>query len=156
MNDDDSAAHKMEQVKLEDSNGVLDGSNVSLNDTTAQIKREDPGSATQSPNGNETLGSSRTAQRARKSSQKPASRQAPLFTEHPDKTKEACDAFQVIPDCLYGSKHMGSTDNDAFDCDCREEWGKSSIHVCTKQKQCGSWLTIAYSKRREQSMRRRL
>lgn len=71
--------------------------------------------------------SSTDAAEARKLSRKPqkAAAMAPkLFGDLPDVTDEACTVFQVINDCLYGSKNMGSTDNDSLDCDCSEEWRK--------------------------------
>lgn len=57
----------------------------------------------------------------RKPSQKTA---AQLFDDLPDVTAESCDHFQLIPDCLYGSKSLGATEHDALDCDCSEEWRK--------------------------------
>lgn len=63
----------------------------------------------------------------RKASQKPAGMAVKLFDQLPDATEEACTHFQVINDCLYGSKHMGSTDIDALDCDCNEEWRRFSV-----------------------------
>lgn len=51
---------------------------------------------------------------------------AMLFDHLPDATEESCKNFQVINDCLYGSKHMGASHNDALDCDCAEEWRKYS------------------------------
>jgi hypothetical protein len=48
----------------------------------------------------------------------------PLFDHLPDATEDACSTFQVINDCLYGSRNMGSSDHDALDCDCAEEWRK--------------------------------
>jgi SET domain-containing protein len=66
---------------------------------------------------------------SRKSSQKVISRPAPLFADLPDSTAEAVSAFQVIRDCIYGSKYMGSSEHDALGCDCSEEWGKSKLHL---------------------------
>lgn len=64
---------------------------------------------------------------SRKSSSKMAARSPPqLFNHLPDATAEACSTFQVITDCLYGSKNMGSSDHDAFDCDCAEDWREST------------------------------
>jgi histone-lysine N-methyltransferase SETD2 len=60
----------------------------------------------------------------RKSSQKVVSRPAPLFSDLEDVTGEAIEVFQVIKDCIYGSKYMGSSEHDALDCDCSEEWGE--------------------------------
>ena len=62
---------------------------------------------------------------SRKSSSKAVSRTPLLFDHLPDVTEESMTAFQVIPDCLYGSKNMGSSEHDALDCDCAEEWRKS-------------------------------
>lgn len=65
-----------------------------------------------------------------KSSRKPAkagTRTPPLFDHLPDATKESTAAFQVITDCLYGSKNMGASQHDALDCDCAAEWRKFSI-----------------------------
>lgn len=60
----------------------------------------------------------------RKSSQKIISRPPPLFDNLADSTEEATQVFQVIKDCIYGSKFMGSSEHDALDCDCSEEWSK--------------------------------
>lgn len=61
---------------------------------------------------------------SRKSSAKVRARTPPLFDHLPDATEEAKGDFQVIADCLYGSKNMGSSVHDAMDCDCAEEWRK--------------------------------
>jgi SET domain-containing protein len=61
---------------------------------------------------------------SRKASQKIASRPPPLFDDLPDSTEEATSKFQVIRDCLYGSKYMGSSEHEALGCDCSEEWRK--------------------------------
>lgn len=61
---------------------------------------------------------------ARRPSSKSTGRSAPLFDHFSDVTEEACTHFQLINDCLYGSKHMGSSEHDALDCDCSEEWRK--------------------------------
>jgi len=66
----------------------------------------------------------------RKTSQKPQSRSPPLLTDLPDVTAESCEHFQVIPDCLYGSKSLGSTDHDSLDCDCSEEWRRLPCLPC--------------------------
>ena len=59
---------------------------------------------------------------SRKSSQKVISRSPPLFDHLPDATDEASSCFQVIRDCIYGSKYMGASEHDALGCDCSEEW----------------------------------
>jgi hypothetical protein len=61
---------------------------------------------------------------SRKSSQKVISREATLFDHLEDATDEAISVFQVIKDCIYGSKYMGYSEHDALDCDCSEEWRK--------------------------------
>jgi histone-lysine N-methyltransferase SETD2 len=63
---------------------------------------------------------------SRKASHKVQQRPAMLFDHLPDATEESCKNFQVINDCLYGSKHMGASQHDALDCDCAEEWRKFS------------------------------
>lgn len=65
-----------------------------------------------------------------KSSQRNLSRSAPMLFDHlPDATEESCKTFQVINDCLYGSKHMGSSHAEALECDCAEEWRKLSFGI---------------------------
>jgi histone-lysine N-methyltransferase SETD2 len=66
---------------------------------------------------------------SRKASQKPPPRPTALLADLPDMTAESCEHFQVIPDCLYGSKSLGSTDHDSLDCDCSEEWRMYLLHV---------------------------
>ncbi|KAI0527908.1 hypothetical protein F5B22DRAFT_10186 [Xylaria bambusicola] len=73
---------------------------------------------------------------SRKSSQKPPHRPTTLFTHLPDVTAESCEHFQVIPDCLYGSKSLGSTDHDSLDCDCSEEWRDGMNHACGEDSDC--------------------
>lgn len=66
---------------------------------------------------------------SRKASQKVVSRPPPLFDHLPDSTTEAVSTFQVIRDCIYGSKYMGSSEHDALGCDCSEEWSEyRTIH----------------------------
>lgn len=60
---------------------------------------------------------------SRSASQKIVSRPPPLFLDAPDKTDEATSTFQVIPDCIYAAKYLGSTEH-ALECDCAEEWSK--------------------------------
>lgn len=60
---------------------------------------------------------------ARSSSQKVIARPPQLFSHLPDSVNEARQTFEVINDCIYGSKYMGHTEH-AMECDCSEEWGK--------------------------------
>ena len=59
---------------------------------------------------------------ARSSSQKIVSRPPPLYNDEPDMYEEAASTFEVIQDCIYAAKWLGSTEQ-AMDCDCREEYG---------------------------------
>jgi [histone H3]-lysine36 N-trimethyltransferase len=62
----------------------------------------------------------------RAGSQKVPPRPAILFDSYPDKTEESKDTFQVIGSCIYSSKQIGSTEQ-AMECDCAEEWGKTTM-----------------------------
>ncbi|KAK7908631.1 hypothetical protein PG985_015934 [Apiospora marii] len=72
----------------------------------------------------------------RKASSKAVPRKAPLFNELPDMTETSKEHFQVIPDCLYGSKSLGSTEHDALDCDCDVEWRDGTNHACGEDSDC--------------------
>ena len=61
---------------------------------------------------------------ARTSSQKVIARSTPLFDNLPDTTMDAKKTFQVIAQCIYAAKYLGSTEH-AMECDCAEEWGKT-------------------------------
>ena len=67
---------------------------------------------------------------ARSSSQKIISKPAPLFHDHPSKTEESKHTFQVLEQCSYTSKYIGSTEHGSMDCDCAEEWGKPVLYDC--------------------------
>lgn len=135
MEDDEYATSKMEGIRLEDgpTNGVHHGSGS----PAAISKLESRGDEAQSPalshdgsksrsGSAETPNSQKPPKLSRKASQKneQPSREPVIYRDLPDVTEDSCKTFQVIPDCLYGSKHLGATDNDAFDCDCNPEWRK--------------------------------
>lgn len=61
---------------------------------------------------------------ARTTSHKVGRRPPPLFLDYDDKTAEACAGFDVLSQCTYANKYLGSTE-PALECDCAEEWGKS-------------------------------
>jgi histone-lysine N-methyltransferase SETD2 len=70
---------------------------------------------------------------SRKSAQKVVARPPTLFNDLEDATDEAIGVFQVIKDCIYGSKYMGSSEHDPLDCDCSEEWSKYyELQICNK------------------------
>lgn len=63
---------------------------------------------------------------ARSTSHKIEKRPPPMFNDYKDSTADATSTFQVITECTYANKSLGSTD-PALECDCAEEWGKSSF-----------------------------
>ena len=71
-----------------------------------------------------TIESGNAPKLSRKSSQRVVPRSAQLFDHLADATDEAISLFQVIKDCIYGSKYMGYSEHDALDCDCSEEWSE--------------------------------
>ncbi|KAL2074301.1 hypothetical protein VTL71DRAFT_8079 [Oculimacula yallundae] len=73
---------------------------------------------------------------SRKSSQKVISRPPILFNDIPDSTEEASEVFQVIKDCIYGSKNMGFSEHDALDCDCSEQWSNGTNQACGENSDC--------------------
>ncbi|SPJ75930.1 related to histone-lysine N-methyltransferase [Fusarium torulosum] len=134
----------MEEIKLEES---ANGAQVKQEETTAITTNGDHESS-KSPSTSQdgvksrsesadTPSSNRPSKLSRKASQKlAASREPVLFGHLPDMTAESCNFFQLIPDCLYGSKHLGSTDNDSLDCECREEWHNGLNLACGEDSDC--------------------
>lgn len=141
MEDEDRPTKKMSGLKIEDRpatngtppkgsrNGEMPGANSSTSDgrddpphnsSPGTSKARDDGTLT--PNTPQTLSS----RPSRKQSQMAPPSQPLLFDALPDMTSEAIKTFQVIPDCLYGSRGMGSTDNEILDCDCKEDWREYS------------------------------
>lgn len=135
MEQDEVATKGMGRIKLEDSRGdVADAQDIDVQ-LMADIKAEESSrspSATQdgvTSRGDSvgTPNSGKASKPSRKPSSKAPTRNAATYDHLPSATAEACQSFQVISDCLYGSKNLGSTDNDSFDCECREEWRK---YIC--------------------------
>lgn len=130
MEDEERATSKMGEIKLEegDTNGAHVAKERSASiPTPNDSKNGSPQIAELQHNVKSRSGSADAPglvkpKLSRKASSKLATREAPLFDHLPDVTSESCKHFQLIPDCLYGSKHLGSTDNDSLDCECREEW----------------------------------
>lgn len=69
-----------------------------------------------------TVESGEALKLSRKASRKVIPYAPRLFDHLPDVSDEATSEFQVIKDCIYGSKYMGYSEHDALDCDCSEEW----------------------------------
>ena len=61
---------------------------------------------------------------SRTASQKVMARAPQMFDHYEDKTQEATGLFQIITQCSYSAKNLGSTEH-AMECDCVEEWGKN-------------------------------
>lgn len=73
----------------------------------------------------------KTPKLERTKSQKIIRREPPLFLGEPDMTAEACSLFQVIDECTYANKYIGTTEH-ALDCECDDEWGKiATFHLST-------------------------
>lgn len=64
---------------------------------------------------------------ARSSSHKVIAGPAQLYNDEPDRTEEARRTFQVLSECSYSSKYIGSSSHDYMECDCSEEWGEISL-----------------------------
>jgi histone-lysine N-methyltransferase SETD2 len=62
---------------------------------------------------------------SRSTSHKVEKRAPQLFHHYEDKTAEAKSTFSVLPECTYANKYLGTTEH-ALECDCVEEWGKST------------------------------
>ncbi|KAI9807264.1 MAG: histone methyltransferase set2 [Piccolia ochrophora] len=78
---------------------------------------------------------------SRSSSRKIVARPPPLFDHLPNRTKDATAAFQVIGDCIYSTKHTGSSDQEALGCECGEEWDGSTNIACGDDSDCINRLT---------------
>ena len=139
MEEDERGAGAAEAVKHEDSLPATNGFHIKKERASASAtpngsdakspisslqpdEMMKPGSdsaSTPDPNPPPKLSRSKSTQKVQ--------RAPPMLFDHlPDATEESCENFQVINDCLYGSKHMGSSQHDALDCDCAEEWRKCS------------------------------
>ncbi|PFH55902.1 hypothetical protein XA68_17427 [Ophiocordyceps unilateralis] len=140
MEDDEQAPSRMSRLKLDEA--IVNGFHANSGEPPEGRNETCPSPAT-SLNGLksrsdsvETPGSIKPSRLMRKASQKLPVRDAPLFSHLPDVTAQSCESFHVIPDCLYGSKHLGSTDNDVLDCDCREEWRDGRNFACGDDSDC--------------------
>ncbi|KAH7143930.1 hypothetical protein EDB81DRAFT_935382 [Dactylonectria macrodidyma] len=146
MEDDEYTTGKMGEIKLEE--GGANGARLKQERSASIPTPNDSHVGSQSPalsqdslksrsGSAETPSSTKAAGLSRKASQKLAvKREHVLYTQLPDVTAESRKAFQIIPDCLYGSKHLGSTDNDALDCDCRDDWRDGENFACGEDSDC--------------------
>lgn len=118
------------QVEDELDNVRGDGQGDSAGSTPNHVKHLRSPSRTPSDHkaGSDTVSTPDIVHRPKSTRQKSTRappRPAPLFDHLPDATKDACEHFQVIADCLYGSKSLGATEHDPLDCDCASEFRKS-------------------------------
>ncbi len=114
------------RVKREDRSGSTAPNGAKVPSRSSSMSPDDAKSAADSA---PTPENSTASKLSRKPLQKMSRSPPPLFDHLPDSTEDACQTFQVISDCLYGSKNMGSSDHDALDCDCAEDWRKLlSLH----------------------------
>jgi len=67
---------------------------------------------------------------SRSASKQVARRPAQLFDHLPSATAEATSTFEILKDCTYQTKYIGSSNQEEEDnlvCDCKPEWGRSSM-----------------------------
>lgn len=77
---------------------------------------------------------------ARTTSHKVEKRPPALFSDYEDKTKEATSVFNILTECTYANKYLGTTES-ALECDCAEEWGKSPYHTKALYEERRKYLT---------------
>lgn len=150
MEDEERVQDGLESLSVENERPASDGSG-------AQVKKESESAASSpdpskgsrsrfsslSPNDDKPRSESASTpdgpqppKLSRKASQKMAPRPVTLFSDLPDVTQDSMDYFQLIPDCLYGSKSLGATEHDSLDCDCTEEWRDGMNHACGEDSDC--------------------
>ncbi|KAK7428917.1 histone methyltransferase set2 [Neonectria magnoliae] len=146
MEDDEYTTSKMGEIKLGEAGA--NGARLKQERSASIPTPNDSNDGSQSPalsqdgpksrsGSAETPSSTKAASLSRKASHKlAAKREHALFTHLPDVTSESREAFQIIPDCLYGSKHLGSTDSDALDCDCQSDWRDGENFACGEDSDC--------------------
>ncbi|CAK7214102.1 histone methyltransferase set2 [Sporothrix bragantina] len=116
------------------SNGDGDDTKPSLSDDNNSIATPDTGSGAAAPRLSRKSSSIQKTSRSATPSSKPG---RILYDHLPDATAEATSKFQVIPDCLYGSKNMGLSDLESLDCDCAEELTSDGRNIsCGEDSDC--------------------
>ncbi|KAI0399942.1 hypothetical protein F4802DRAFT_528508 [Xylaria palmicola] len=146
MEEEDYLKDGLEGLKVDTTPGPASTATVKKEcDSAASTPNDSKGSGSESlsPNGQKARSDSASTpdgvqppKLSRKASQKLPLRPTSLLTDLADVTAESCEHFQVIPDCLYGSKSLGSTDHDSLDCDCSEEWRDGMNHACGEDSDC--------------------
>lgn len=123
---DDEARHLflMEKVKSEAASSTTSPPNSTTSSPRTYLE-EGEGKLV---NETVTMEPHQPAKLVRTASHKTLARSVPPFNHNDDKTNEATKGFEIIADCTYASKSLGSTEH-AMDCDCIEEWGELISHV---------------------------
>lgn len=130
------------QVKAEDGFGrvptppSLPPRSKSLSKPQSPVKQDSSEASSPNADAHEVLGGEITLKMepgkapklSRTASQKIVSRRPPLYLDLPDATEEAKATFVVLPECTYANKYLGTTEH-ALECDCSEEWGKSTNSI---------------------------
>ena len=121
-------AHKPNGIRLknEDKSSTTTPNDSNLNSRAPSLSPDQAKSASDTAS---TPDNGSAPKLARKASKKNVRSAPQLFDHLPDVKDEACSTFQVINDCLYGSRNMGATEHDALDCDCAEEWRTFSFSL---------------------------
>ena len=136
----DPATVRMEDVKEEASSSNNQSPSHRTGSSTSQSPIKDVDDASNTPlseshKQEEVVGGEVTVKQepgqppklSRSTSRKILSKPPQLYNNYADKTREAEGTFQVIPECSYTSKYIGSTEQDSMDCDCAEEWGMNTF-----------------------------
>jgi [histone H3]-lysine36 N-trimethyltransferase len=153
MGDDENAPEAVTVPKLEGTlkvNGIRIKKERSISSTPNRSKPNSRASSVSPETGNKgedgaPVLENGAASKLSQHPQKAASRRngPALFSHLTSVTEESCATFQVISDCLYGSRHMGASDHDAWDCECAEDWRKwlFSCQPLSSPSHIGSLLT---------------
>ncbi|KAK0646281.1 hypothetical protein B0T16DRAFT_329989 [Cercophora newfieldiana] len=121
------------RLKREDTSASNTPSGSKMNSRASSLSPDGAKSATDSASPPDNITAPKLS---RKASQKNVKPSPPLFDHLPDVTEESCSTFQVINDCLYGAKNMGSSEHEVLDCECAEEWRDSENHACGEDSDC--------------------
>ncbi|KAH6624581.1 methyltransferase-like protein [Chaetomium sp. MPI-SDFR-AT-0129] len=127
---------KSNGVKFKREDNSDSGTPNGLKKTDSRATSMSPDDIKSASDSTPTLENGTAPKASRKASQKMTRNPPPMFDHLPNATETACSTFQVINDCLYGSRNMGSSDHDALDCDCAEEWHDGQNHACGEDSDC--------------------
>ncbi|KAL5121403.1 histone methyltransferase set2 [Pleosporales sp. CAS-2024a] len=112
--------------------------------TPKKQEDSDSPSPVSSANNEETLGGDITlmvepgkAPRLSRAASRVVKRAPMLFLHLPDATQDAKQTFEVLAQCTYANKHIGTTD-PALECDCGEQWDavEKVNNACGEDSDC--------------------